>query len=52
MEKPDTVLLPKIWFLSWNKQFKNSSWSSLKNDLETKFLNLENQSFEYVTFSQ
>ena len=28
------------------------SWSSLKTALETNFLNLENRSFEYVTFSQ
>ena len=28
------------------------NWSSPKPDLETKFLNLENQSFEYDIFSQ
>ena len=28
------------------------SLSSIKTDLETIFLNLENPSFEYVTFSQ
>ena len=28
------------------------SWSSLNTDLEIKFLNLENQSFENVSFSQ
>ena len=28
------------------------SWSSPKNDLETKFLNLENRSFENISFSQ
>ena len=28
------------------------SWSSQKTDLETNFLNLENQIFKYVTFSQ
>ena len=26
------------------------SWSSPKSDLETNFLNLENRSFQYVTF--
>ena len=28
------------------------SWNSPKTDLVTSFLNLENRSFEYVTFSQ
>ena len=28
------------------------SWSSPKTDLETNFLNLENQRFENVSFSQ
>ena len=28
------------------------SWSSRKTDLETNFLNLENRSFENVSFSQ
>ena len=28
------------------------SWSSPKTELETNFLNLENQSFENVSFSQ
>ena len=28
------------------------SWSSPKTDLETNFLNLENRSFENVSFSQ
>ena len=28
------------------------SWNSPKTDLETNFLNLENQSFEYIAFSQ
>ena len=30
----------------------NVSWSSPKTDLETNFLNLENKSFESVSFSQ
>ena len=28
------------------------SWSSPKTDLQTNILNLENQNFEYITFSQ
>ena len=28
-----------------------ASWSSLKTDLETNFLNLKNRNFEYVTLS-
>ena len=41
-------LLQEIW------KFKDIrvSWNSLKTDLETNFLNIENRSFEYVTFSQ
>ena len=53
IEKPHTVLLSDLWFLSCNKKFENSvNWSSLKTDLETNILKLENRSFEYVTFSQ
>ena len=57
IEKPGIVLLPDLWFLSSQQGVLKvndirMSWSSLKNDLETNFLNLENWSFEYVTFSQ
>ena len=24
LEKPHTVLLPDLWFLSWNKKFENT----------------------------
>ena len=60
--KPQTVLLPDLSFLKCNKNFENSVisapqkfrdiWGSPKTNLETHFLNLENQRFEYVTFSQ
>ena len=36
----------------WKFNDISVSWSSSKTDLETNFLNLENRSFEYVTFSQ
>ena len=57
IEKPHTVLLPDPWFLSWNNKFEKftdicMSWSSRKTDLKTNFLNLENRSFQCVTFSQ
>ena len=42
IEKPMTVLLPDLYV----------SWNSLKTDLKTNFLSLENSSFENLTFSQ
>ena len=50
-------LLPDLWFLSSQQGVLKvndirMSWNSLKTDLETNFLNLENWSFEYVTFSK
>ena len=50
IEKPHTVLLPDVWFLSCNKKFGNSMISGWVG--WTNFLNLENGSFEYVAFSQ
>ena len=41
-----------LWFLSYVKNFENlvtTAW--IVTDLRTNFINLENQSFEYVTFS-
>ena len=56
-QKSYTVFLPDLWFFSCNKKFENSmilAWvgAPQKIDLEMNFLNLENWSFEYVTFSQ
>ena len=50
IEKPHTVLIPAVWFLSYNK-FQNSKISACcelelpKTDLVTNFLNPENWSF-------
>ena len=57
LEKPHTVLLLELWFLSCNKKFFKFSdicmnWNSLKTDLMTNFLNLENWRYENVSFSQ
>ena len=57
-EKPHTVLLPDLWFLSCNKKFENSMISKGVGALpkilpgDEPFLNLANRSFEYITFSQ
>ena len=57
LEKPHTVLLLELWFLSCNKKFFKfndicMNWNSLKTDLMTNFLNLENWRYENVSFSQ
>ena len=57
-EKPQTVLLPGPWFLSYNKklQLLKIQWylrelKLPKTDLVTIFLNLENRNFQRVSFS-
>ena len=57
METLYKVLLPDLWFLYYSKEFEklndiSISWRSQKIDLETKFVKLENQNFEYITFCQ
>ena len=49
IEKPHTILIPDLSFLSCNKNFESSS--SPKTELVTNFLNLENRMFENVRFS-
>ena len=57
IEQLHAVLLPEHWFLSCNKKFKNwisagvGALQKLQNPWY-ELLNLENQSFEYVAFSQ
>ena len=46
LAKPHTVLLPDL-----NKKFQNLLISP-KTDQEANFLNLENRSFECITFCQ
>ena len=52
IEKPHTVLIFKLQqeVLKFNEICV--SWSSSKTDLVRNFLNLENRSFENVSFSQ
>ena len=55
IHKPHTVLLPDLWFLNFEVLKFNHicvSWSFPKCDLVTNFLELENRSFENVSFSQ
>ena len=53
IEKPHTVLLPNVWFLSCNKKFYNSmisAWvGALQNWPGYNFLNPENRSSENVS---
>ena len=53
-EKPSTLFCSQTSTRSYDKKFENLaiSLNSLKTDLETNFLSLENQRFEYVIFSQ
>ena len=55
IEKPHTVLLPDLWFLSYNKKFENSMISAWvgapqKTDMETNFLMFENRSLSTSLF--
>ena len=52
IEKPHTVLLVDLQFLSCNKKFKNSMKMLCKTGLEINLLNSEDQRFEYFTFSK
>ena len=56
IEKPHTVLLPVLILKLQKEVLKFNgicvSWSSVKTDLETNLLNLENRKFENVIFFQ
>ena len=56
IEKPHTVLLLDLWFLSYNKKLKIQWYlrelELPETDMVTNFLSLENWSFENVSFSR
>ena len=56
IEKPHTVLLSVLILKLQKEVLKFNgicvSWSSVKTDLETNLLNLENRKFENVIFFQ
>ena len=50
--KPHKVLLPDLWFLSYNKKFNDIcvGWTFRKTDLVINYLNLWNLNFANVVF--